>query len=257
MLLTRDTDAAVWLVRVPESTSDSPCEAHLATLPAHERAACGRYRNPERQARYATGRALIRHLLGDALGCGPTEVPIALDRRRRPFLDLQDDPAGGRNLDFNLSSTPGFVLCAVARTGRVGIDIEGPGRALDWMSLAARVFTPDERRWMGAEEHPEQAFLRLWTLKESLAKADGEGLGLPFAELTVLPQASGHLIVDLAAMGDKASDWHLAELETDVPAAIALRGPFHRPARIDLAPALPGGIPFKRIAVRGFGASFP
>lgn len=94
------------------------------------------------------------------------------------------DAAG---IGFNLSHSKGFVLCALydGRDGNgvaplLGCDIEKI-RPLD-LRIADRFFFRSEYRYIMSRQDTEaaqQAFFRLWTLKESFMKAAGLGFALP------------------------------------------------------------------------------
>ena len=75
-------------------------------------------------------------------------------------------------MDFNISHSGNFVICAVSdRT--VGADIETVGRNQD---LAKAVMRPRELEiFLGSdEEHREELFARIWTVKESYMKEYGK-----------------------------------------------------------------------------------
>ena len=92
---------------------------------------------------------------------------------------------GSEGVDFSISHSGDAVLVAVARGVRVGADVEAaPFAAFDSKALRRRMLTPAE-----AEElprlRPEDARTRLWTAKEAVAKATGEGLASDFRTLAV------------------------------------------------------------------------
>lgn len=81
-------------------------------------------------------------------------------------------------VNFNLSHSSGFAVCAVSdRT--VGVDIEGIRKFSS--RLAQKVFTPQElgqlKELYGGEDMDEH-YTRLWTVKESVLKYLGVGIGL-------------------------------------------------------------------------------
>ncbi len=242
--------AAVWVVRSPPA----PDPAHLDILTPEERHQCARFRQEERQARYACGRALLRLALAERLAGDPAEFHIEPGVNRRPAL------AGASRerwpgVDFNLSSTTGLVACALAEGGRVGVDVEQTGRGAIDEALVARVVSARERTWLDRSTSPETDFYRLWTLKEAVAKADGEGLGLPFDRLTLLPDPAGGLDVDLDAMGERRGLWRIFSLWADAPAALALRTNRASSPVVDLASPLPGHVPFEAVSVTLSAAS--
>ena len=119
-------------------------------------------------------RALLSHVTGRSdwivvrAGSGKPSVRTA---------DGRDGPA------VSLSHTAGLVAVAVARDGVVGIDVERH-RPRDFAALADQAFGAAERREVAAQEvshgapRGATAFYRIWTLREAMAKATGDGLAL-------------------------------------------------------------------------------
>ena len=82
---------------------------------------------------------------------------------------------------FSLSHSGDWCVLALD-SDPVGIDLEKPSETA--LAAAPRVFTPDERTWMG--EAPLERFFQLWTWKESVMKATGRGLDLAPESFSVL-----------------------------------------------------------------------
>ncbi len=92
----------------------------------------------------------------------------------------------GNKVHFNISHSGKYVVAAFSDY-EVGIDIEMHRDVK--MKLADRYFTPSEARYLqllheGKER--EKAFFKLWTKKESLIKAFGEGFGIPLDSFEAL-----------------------------------------------------------------------
>ena len=121
------------------------------------------------RARFVTGVALSRTVLGDKLALAPRDVP--LDRTcqdcGRPHGPprLRDGPL------FSISHSGERVVLAVADVP-VGVDVEKLDRRLDPTRLAKRMLLPEERARIATPDD----FLRTWTRKEALVKATGEGV---------------------------------------------------------------------------------
>ncbi len=81
---------------------------------------------------------------------------------------------------FNLSHCDGAVVLAIADAD-VGVDAERPRKISD--SLIARVAKGKER-----ETAVAGGFLRVWTLKESLVKAQGDGIRGDLRDVPALPE---------------------------------------------------------------------
>src|SRR5207249_7164180 len=129
--------------------------------------------------RYIIGRALLRWVLGHALGVHPATVPIVRGDRGRPRLD------GGIALDFNITHTEGVALIGVTRNGRIGVDVEHSARIVRADGLAHKFLTAAEQATLAplGESERRARFLRYWTCKEAMSKATGDGLSAPFREL--------------------------------------------------------------------------
>ena len=127
---------------------------------------------PAPQGRRARIDQLLRRVLAPYVGLAPEALRFGREARGRPFLLVDNAP------DFNLSDTRGGTLVAVAARGRVGIDLERLDRQLSHRDLARRYFAEREIAALEAmpDEAARQAFLRLWTAKESSCKATGTGI---------------------------------------------------------------------------------
>lgn len=160
--------------------------AALAWLDGEERARWSRFRHEGRRRQYALCRAALRAVLCIRLGCANHALSFREAEHGKPFALVSGAPAP---VHFSVSHGGGHGLLAVAREGRVGVDVEEriPRRDVDgWM---AAVLTPDERSEMAALGGRRRAasFFTLWTIKEALLKALGTGLRLDMAGFEAPP----------------------------------------------------------------------
>lgn len=162
----------LWWVR-PESHQANP--AALALLTPEELAQRQRFIPPEKRHEHLVTRVLVRTVLGEALGVAPESVAFLPNAWGRPELPPPS------TLKFNISHTPGLVVCLVSSKHEVGVDTELLSRAPKLLRLAPKVFAPKEQSDLMALPEGEQAqrAVTLWTLKESYIKARGRGLSLP------------------------------------------------------------------------------
>lgn len=114
---------------------------------------------------------LLRAVLARYVGGEPSALRLARESKGRPYL-----ADGGP--DFNLSDTDGGTVVAVAREGRLGVDLERMDRAMPHRRLARRYYAPREIAILEAmsDDDARRAFLRLWTAKESSCKSTGTGI---------------------------------------------------------------------------------
>lgn len=204
------SECHVWLLFTSPDERSSPAAGDWALLDAQERAACERLRGAGLRARYTRAHAALRRVLSRYAPVAPADWRFARSAERRPSIAA---PAALAGVDFNLSYAPAVIALALAREARVGIDVESAPPGFDPWSVAPRVLSPREREALAAvrgDGARRELFHAVWVLKEALAKADGEGLGLPFADMTLLPAAGGVIGCDLAAVGEDAQRWQFA-----------------------------------------------
>nr|WP_234016826.1 4'-phosphopantetheinyl transferase superfamily protein [Streptomyces sp. LaPpAH-108] len=110
--------------------------------------------------------------MGTLVGGRPEGVRLSRTVWGRPYAP--DLPG----LDFSLSHTGSFLVAAVVRDGRIGVDAERSGRVMS--VLEHRICTPYERAAFATRvlsgAGRDRELLRLWTLKEAYTKALGTGL---------------------------------------------------------------------------------
>ena len=204
----------IWLRRAPPVTARND----LRLLDESERSATQRVATEPLRARHACAHALLRHALAQSLGLEPSSFRFEPGRNDRPRL------AGiSHELDFNLSHSGPYVACAVSRSGMVGIDVETINHKMDYARILSHVASTAERSWLQTKVPGEarRAFFRLWVLKEAYAKARGDGLNLPFTEVTLMPRGSD-FVLDLEATGDNPDDWVFALYDVNREASMAI-----------------------------------
>ncbi len=88
----------------------------------------------------------------------------------------------GGELFFSLSHSGPWALCAVSDR-ELGADIQERKPCSE--KLARRFFAPEERDALLSAPDRDEAFTRIWALKESYSKALGLGLKLPLESFSV------------------------------------------------------------------------
>ena len=118
---------------------------------------------------HQAGRQLLERLYRMETG---EEMPrIRLSARGKPHFE--NSP-----YYFSISHTSRHAFCVLS-TVPVGIDAEELDRPVR-LSLAKRIFSPQEQQRFAQASDQRRAFLALWVLKEAAAKLSGQGLrGFP------------------------------------------------------------------------------
>lgn len=121
---------------------------------------------------------LVSRALSDA-GLDVSEDDFSLNENGKPYLP------GSGEFHFNLSHSGTKVMCAVSDR-EIGCDVEKTGSGKT--GIAKRYFSEKESGYISgleSEEAKDDAFCRLWTLKESFIKATGTGLTVPLNSFSV------------------------------------------------------------------------
>lgn len=129
---------------------------------------------------------------------------IKYNEFQRPLLTLAD-------YDFNISHSGGFVVCALGKDIRLGIDIE-ENKTVNINNFRSMLTT---KQWheINCSENPSLEFYKYWTIKESVIKADGRGFAIPLERL--------ELINDMVEFENKKWFTHQLKLGKGYSAAIA------------------------------------
>ncbi len=199
----REVDVTV--VAVPAEISDSA----FALLSAVERGRAATFKRPSDRAAFVTARVTLRHLLAAETGLDANAIPIALDASGRPYLD---QPGYGQ-IDFNLSHSGALVAIAVARDGRVGVDVEWHDHARSLRDLVPQVMGVHEAAMLDVLDGEEfrRRFFGCWTRKEAVVKADGAGLTFPLRTIDV-PRVDDGDAVQVRTGSDAV--WSVSTYET-------------------------------------------
>ena len=100
------------------------------------------------------------------------------------------------HIHFNLSHSGSKVLAVFAGV-ETGCDIER--RQASDLALVKRFFTPGEYAFIAGQQgkaEQDEAFTRMWTLKESFLKALGTGLLLPLNAFEIAISPEGDIALD-------------------------------------------------------------
>lgn len=149
---------------VSATALESRVASVIGTLPASKYDRILHIRPSQGRVNSALGWCLLRFALHDRGYADFTLSRLEFDGDRKPRWP-------NARCDFNLSHAGSLVACAVTETGRVGIDCEHI-RPVNATALMRRILAGNERTPSGTDV---QGFFRLWTQKEAVIKAEGNG----------------------------------------------------------------------------------
>ncbi|MGD9545892.1 MAG: 4'-phosphopantetheinyl transferase superfamily protein [Methylocystis sp.] len=147
----------------------------VALLDDAEAARAARFAFDADRRAYVAAHALLRaRLCARATGIAPADWRFGATTHGKPFLlsPLTD-------VDVSLSHTRGMAAVAIASGRDIGVDVECYSKPRNALKVAERYFAPEEAEVVRRQRDPvlqNEAFFAIWTLKESVLKADGRGL---------------------------------------------------------------------------------
>lgn len=161
--------ASLWLSRQIPSCKDLSTSDLAQYFSLSEQARLAAISAPRRKLEYISGHLLIRQALNSVFPGWHSDNHIE-------HLESQAPEIKGPNLqkiNFNLSHSNNIVGCAVCSDSFIGLDIETNYRVRPYSDIAQQYFSKREAEQIAKLPRAEQqhTFYRLWTLKESLLKA--------------------------------------------------------------------------------------
>lgn len=160
-------------------------------------------------ARRELGRTLALRLLAE-IGDGPWTIEV--DPRGKPLV------YGPATRHISIAHTGAAVVAAASTIGPIGIDIERRDPERDFNRLTLAAFGPAE--CAAVASHGISAFYRIWTIREAISKATGDGMALVTDGIDRVPTT----MVDGAFVA-AAADWLVAHdvITQDLSLALAIQ----------------------------------
>ena len=218
----------LWWVR-PAAVAPADLARSRDWMTPDERAHRARFAFAHLARDYTVTRWLVRTALSRYAEVEPAGWQFTRNQHGRPALA---GPPAGLDLHFNLSHARGMVVCAVADTPEIGVDVEDVTREPDMLAAARAAFAAgeiDELLQLEGERRRERFFQR-WTLKEAYVKARGLGVALPLDTFWFDLEDPGAIRISLgASAGDDPARWGFALLRPDPSHQVAIAAA--RPAR--------------------------
>lgn len=197
----------LWLCRAGAVSDSALTEAYPQLLNEAERQ---RYASLHEQLREEAilARVLVRTVLSRYEPVEAAAWNFQSNANGKP--QLAGNAANG--LEFNLSHSHGWVVCAVSRELAVGVDVECCDAQRDFMRLAHRYFLPAEVAALEARkgESQRELFYELWTLKEAWSKFRGGNIGTAMGAVGFDLDQPGSIDISTADTETPVDCWLLA-----------------------------------------------
>ncbi len=166
--------AKTYYANFSDLCSEDMINAHIHTISEEKQARIKTAKRTETKASLLAGELLIRAALNASHGL--ENVKIAVDPHGKPYLPEHPE------VHFNLSHSANFAVCTVSDVD-CGIDIEQISKPHEVMAMANRFLSVKEHAAVLMSPNPNEAFCRLWTLRESYVKMRGLGFEIGLSTL--------------------------------------------------------------------------
>jgi len=222
-------EAHVW--KLPLDIDNGTFAKAADVLSPDERKRADRFQFEVHRRRFIAGRGMLRLILGHYCDVQPAELRFDYAPNGKPTLRRGEGTCcSGDALHFNLAHSDGVGVLAITRVGPVGVDVEqvrGFPELSEFVRHVASAREAAEFSTLGCEAQ-SAAFLTLWTRKEALLKAIGEGIGqsLDRVEVTFLPGVPAR-VVSLPTYLAAGCEWSLVDLMISPSHVGALALPVH------------------------------
>ncbi|WP_053058228.1 4'-phosphopantetheinyl transferase superfamily protein [Pedobacter sp. BMA] len=137
-----------------------------AVLPATEIEKASRFSNYDDAQRYLSTRFVLRKLISTTTGQQPSSVYFGEIKNKKPVT---------KGIAFNISHSANCILITLSKYA-IGIDVEYISPRFDYVELISHCFDQDEQYLINSANDKTAMFYALWTRKEAILKATGEGL---------------------------------------------------------------------------------
>ena len=167
-------ESTLWLLSL-ETVEEAEFIRMYACCSRKRQEAADRIRS-DLKRRQSVGAGYLLSCLKERFSIG--EEPVILSAGKPVFPEKC-------GVHFNISHSGGYVVLAYGKAP-LGVDIESVRRAD--CKVAKRFFREEEYRYVNGLEEAGQAdaFCKVWTGKEAVVKASGEGLSVPLDSFSVL-----------------------------------------------------------------------
>ncbi|MBM7716591.1 4'-phosphopantetheinyl transferase superfamily protein [Siminovitchia sp. FSL H7-0308] len=158
----------VYFIRLSKTSTIDPYKRLFPLLDRNKKETMSNLKMEKDKVRTVLSHLFVKYLLAKELDCKMEDVQFSYSKYKKPYL------VSHLNCSFNISHSGDMIAIAIAKE-EVGIDCE-QYKNLDYVELAKQFCVPEEYSYIIQSTNVEEAFYKMWTLKESYVKAIGKGL---------------------------------------------------------------------------------
>ena len=188
-----NNEVHIWRINISQNLSS--LNQFKSLLNPAELVRAGKYLQKKDHDRFIVSRGAQRIILGWYLSAPPEQLEFVLGDNKKPHLFGKN----GNLLHYNVSHSGDWIVLAIAAS-EIGIDVEFVDETFKFQEILPDNFSKEEAAYINHENSTER-FFTLWTRKEAILKATGQGLG---EHLQITPVLNGeHPLQHPLTGGDK------------------------------------------------------
>ncbi len=156
--------------------SEEKWQHYFQQMPLDIQERIHRYKRLENKHQLLLGRLLLKH--------GMKELGFKNFKLESIYYNKKNCPLCLENINFSIAHSGNLVACAFSKSVRIGIDVE----QVKPINLANfdYVLNDRDRKWLSEDTaNTYRSFFKIWTIKEAVTKALGEGLGIDVRPITI------------------------------------------------------------------------
>lgn len=172
----------IYLGAISKLKAELPLDTAMASLDTAEQEAASRIKAERRLNEFVYARHFAKRFIAKRLNVTNREITFKKHSSGKLYLE-------GNPLYFNITHSGDFIGFAISKELEIGLDIENPTRdSGSLLDIAERYFTQEETAALtnASEEQKKQLFFNIWTLKEAVLKATGDGIVAGLDSIDVL-----------------------------------------------------------------------
>ena len=199
-------------------------------LSDQEKTQAEKFINKPLRDRYVMSHGLLRYLLSFYVGSKPHEIEYSVNQFGKPFLKEES-----YRVQFNMSHSKDYAAYIMVLDCQVGIDIEWKDKTINFEEISDLVLSPGEINSFHklTPEGKFQTFYDIWTKKEAIVKAIGDGLSYPIKTIEIMNSTNN--VKGCYTTADRNTfHWSALQNLDDYAGAVALEHKVDKLIQIDM-----------------------
>lgn len=190
----KDKDLHVWMLG-KDQIDDSLASSYLDLLNEQEKSCYEQFRSESKQKEYLYSRALVHTVLSIYQ---PEIAPHTWEFDKGEFGKPEISHSLSSTIKFNLSHSKNMIVLATTIHSDIGVDVEYMQRRVRCTDIAQRYFTENETSELmsSSESERQKLFFKLWTIKEAMGKASGQGLSAALDSIGISITDNGIILTE-------------------------------------------------------------